>query len=64
MIEPIVIGDFTAGRRMIFITVIALAIGAMATFVASASGLRWRRHRPRSWSPSRAVDPAKRCPAV
>jgi H+/Cl- antiporter ClcA len=32
--EPIEIGDFTATRRMIFVALIAIAIGVLATFVA------------------------------
>ncbi|MDB4954432.1 MAG: domain containing protein [Myxococcales bacterium] len=34
-LEPLDIGDFTANRRMIFIAVIAIAVGVIATFVAS-----------------------------
>ena len=35
-VEPMEIGDFTASRRMVYMGAIAVAIGVIATYAASA----------------------------
>jgi hypothetical protein len=45
-IEPIELADFTATRRMVSIAFIAIAIGIVATYVASARLQRIARRGP------------------